>query len=538
MENSDKAFTNWFVLMCAAHATAVIGLATLEQFEKKPKAKQEPARVSIQLVRVVPPPPPKPALPPSIEPISLQAALNPMEPPRPPSTIKNLPEKTTIIEQTVPLVPEVKIPTITSKKPQKPSLEPKINAPKITSLSSPKISKTTAIPEVKVKRPKNLPDVPSLPDPKISVPKLKSPQDQIGTPKLPIVKQSARDSLPTISAKKPISSLPRTDLARVEAPQQKRLETQKSIPELNQKIPQLKVNLADQNIPQVQTNPKLNQDLRDTSKIKIPQNSFSTITAPSTEYPAKLEEIKISELPQSIAKLERDKKPILPDTATQDFTLPKPNIPTKTEVVDLPPEPKTSNDKLPNPQESPLPPGIVAGTPIDGPKAIELNPKKLRNTPPPAPPPPAPPTANLFAGVTKGPPLPDQPSIFDPRNPPPTLTETTNVGIEVQDTLLLRKLKEQESRRRSLERQYNSLLYEQLRGQINAGPQFDKKLSVAIEIQIELDGSVSAYRIKESSGSKQFDLVVMTGMKAIKFPRLPQELGENPPYIVTIRIQP
>ena len=89
-----------------------------------------------------------------------------------------------------------------------------------------------------------------------------------------------------------------------------------------------------------------------------------------------------------------------------------------------------------------------------------------------------------------------------------------------------------------VERQYNSLLYEQLRGQINAGPQFDKKLSVAIEIQIELDGGVSAYRIKESSGSKQFDLVVMTGMKAIAFPRLPEELGENPPYIVTIRIQP
>ncbi|MFZ8920429.1 MAG: TonB C-terminal domain-containing protein, partial [bacterium] len=132
----------------------------------------------------------------------------------------------------------------------------------------------------------------------------------------------------------------------------------------------------------------------------------------------------------------------------------------------------------------------------------------------------------------------NQPSIFDPKNPPPTLTETANIGIQVQDTLLLRKLKEQENKRRSVERQYNSLLYEQLRGQINAGPQFDKKLSVAIEIQIELDGSVSAYRIKESSGSKQFDLVVMTGMKAIKFPRLPQELGENPPYIVTIRIQP
>ena len=218
--------------------------------------------------------------------------------------------------------------------------------------------------------------------------------------------------------------------------------------------------------------------------------------------------------------------------------MPTSNRPPKIEVVDLPPEPLNSNNKLPTPQESPLPPAIVAGAPNDGPKAIELNPKKLRNTPPPAPPPPAPPTDNLFDGVTNGPALKDQSSIFDPKNSPPTLTETANIGIQVQDTLLLRKLKEQENKRRSVERQYNSLLYEQLRGQINSGPQFDKKLSVAIEIQIELDGSVSAYRIKESSGSKQFDLVVMTGMKAITFPRLPEELGENPPYIVTIRIQP
>ena len=153
------------------------------------------------------------------------------------------------------------------------------------------------------------------------------------------------------------------------------------------------------------------------------------------------------------------------------------------------------------------------------------------------PPEPTPPkTDNLFAGDRPSAPAP--PSIFDPKNPPPTLTETANIGIQVQDTLLLRKLKEKENRRRSVERQYNSLLYEQLRGQINSGPQFDKKLSVAIEVQIELDGSISAYSIKEISGSRQFDLVVMTGMKAIKFPRLPEELGENPPYIVTIRIQP
>ena len=49
--------------------------------------------------------------------------------------------------------------------------------------------------------------------------------------------------------------------------------------------------------------------------------------------------------------------------------------------------------------------------------------------------------------------------------------------------------------------------------------------------------------ISLSKGIKSdlFDLLdnpVMTGMKAIKFPRLPKELGKNPPYIVTIRIQP
>ena len=538
MENSDKAFTNWFVLMCVAHATAVFGLAMVEQLEKKPKAKQEPARVSIQLVRAVPPPPPKPILPPSIEPISLQAALNPLDPPRPPTSINDLPERPKITERPIPLTPEVKVPTITSQKPEKPSLEPKINVPKIPSLSAPQISKTAAIPEVKVQRPKKVSEVPTLPDPKISVPKLKLPKSQIDSPKLPIVKQSAQDSLPRINAKKPVNSLPRTDLARVEAPQQKRLETQQSIPKLNQNLPELKVNLADQNSPQVLTSPRLEQDLRDTSKIEIPQSDFSAVTAPITEYRAKPEEIEIPELRQSVAKLERDQKPILPDRVTQDLTVPTTNLPTKPEVVDLPPEPKNSNNKLPTPEESPIPPAIVAGTPNDGPKAIELNPKKLRNTPPPAPPPPAPPTDNLFAGVTNGPSVKDQPSIFDPKNPPPTLTETANIGIQVQDTLLLRKLKEQENKRRLVERQYNSLLYEQLRGQINAGPQDDKKISVAIEIQIELDGSVSAYRIKESSGSKQFDLVVMTGMKAIKFPRLPQELGENPPYIVTIRIQP
>ena len=114
MENSDKAFTNWFALMCVAHATAVFGLAMVGQLEKKPKAKQVPARVSIQLIRAVPPPPQKPILPPSIVPISLQAALNPIDLPSPPSSINSLPDRSLIIEQPFSLVPEVKVPAISS----------------------------------------------------------------------------------------------------------------------------------------------------------------------------------------------------------------------------------------------------------------------------------------------------------------------------------------------------------------------------------------------------------------------------------------
>ena len=196
--------------------------------------------------------------------------------------------------------------------------------------------------------------IPTLPEPKISVPKQKLTQSQIVTPTLPIVKQSDRDSQPRISAKKPINSLPRTDLARVEAPQQKRLETQKSISGLNQSLPELTINTADQNSPQLLTSPRLEQNLRDTSNIEIPQRDLGAVTAPSTDYHAKPEEAEIPELRQSVAKLERDQKPILPDMVTQDLTVPTSNRPPKIEVVDLPPEPLNSNNKLPTPQESPL----------------------------------------------------------------------------------------------------------------------------------------------------------------------------------------
>ena len=154
----------------------------------------------------------------------------------------------------------------------------------------------------------------------------------------------------------------------------------------------------------------------------------------------------------------------------------------------------------------------------------------------PAPPPPAPPTDNLFVGVTDGPSVKDQPSIFDPKNPPPTLTESENIGIQVQDTLLWRKLKEQENKRRAVELQYNSSIFEQLRGQINTGPQSDQNLSVAIEVNIEVDGTVSRSEIKEGSSSESFDALVRDYFQEITFPKLPPELAENPPYIVTIRL--
>lgn len=121
----------------------------------------------------------------------------------------------------------------------------------------------------------------------------------------------------------------------------------------------------------------------------------------------------------------------------------------------------------------------------------------------------------------------------------PKLSDLSSVDAEDAPPItIVRKPIVVEKRRRSVERSYNSMLYGQLRGQINAGPQFDKKLSVAIELQIESNGSVSAYKIKESSGVSPFDLAVTTSIKNIKFPKLPQEISYNPPYIVTIRIQP
>ena len=48
----------------------------------------------------------------------------------------------------------------------------------------------------------------------------------------------------------------------------------------------------------------------------------------------------------------------------------------------------------------------------------------------------------------------------------------------------IEETKEQENKRRFVERQYNSLLYEQLRGQINAGPQFDKNYQLPLRSKL------------------------------------------------------
>ena len=154
----------------------------------------------------------------------------------------------------------------------------------------------------------------------------------------------------------------------------------------------------------------------------------------------------------------------------------------------------------------------------------------------PAPPPPTLLTDTLFAGETDGLSVRDQPSIFDPKNPPTTLTESEIIGTQVQDTLLWRKLKEQENKRRAVELQYNSSIFEQLPGQINTGPQSDQNLSVAIEVNIEVDGTVSRSEIKEGSSSESFDAWLRDYFQQITFPKLPPELAENPPYIVTIRL--
>jgi len=147
-----------------------------------------------------------------------------------------------------------------------------------------------------------------------------------------------------------------------------------------------------------------------------------------------------------------------------------------------------------------------------------------------------PPSADTLFAESKESSVQNRPSIFDPKNPPTTLTESEIIGTQVQDTLLWRKLKEQENKRRAVELQYNSSIFEQLRGQINTGPQSDQNLSVAIEVNIEVDGTVSRSEIKEGSSSESFDALVRDYFQQITFPKLPPELAENPPYIVTIRL--
>jgi hypothetical protein len=540
MENSDKAFTSWLILMCAMHATAIISLAMVEHFEKKPKAKQKPARVSIQLVRAVPSPLPKPILPASIEPISLQSVLKTLDPPSPPSSIKNFSENPNKSKPLVPRVPQVKVPIVTSPDVKKPGMETKFSSPKITSFSTTQELLNAAIPEVKVKRPSKISELPVLREPKLSVPKLQLPETQTATPKLPVINQNAPTELPTNMAPKPINSLPRTELATVPAPELQRLETQQSIGDLNAKLPPLGKNPANDNTPQILTNRRLEQNLRDSSNIPIPRNDFAGNTAPSIEYQAKPEETEIPVLLDSLAKLERDQKSILPDTVSQDFALPKPKPSQKQAVSTIPPEPKNSKINLPTPQENPFPLTIKAGIPNNGPKITELNPKKQRKPFPPAP---ALPNEN-FDGVQNSTSVLDQNSIFDSNNLPPTLTQDANINNQVQNTLLLSQQNEKVKSLQKVEKIYSALVSEVLNKNLQYRREKYKGKSLLLSIVIELDGSVSEYRILEASGAgeKDFDKEVMAGMEVLigftAFPILPEEIAENPPYIVRVRIKP
>ena len=86
------------------------------------------------------------------------------------------------------------------------------------------------------------------------------------------------------------------------------------------------------------------------------------------------------------------------------------------------------------------------------------------------------------------------------------------------------------------EKKYYSLLNLKIRGKISSFSSLESGLSVVIELTIESDGNASVYRIMNSSGSRNFDIAMITNLAEMSFPELPKELSENSPYIVPIRI--
>lgn len=521
--------------MCILHLVGIVGLSLFEKWESAQSPKLEPTRISIQLVTAKPPPPkPPPPKPPADRPPQPSA-------PKPPAA--NLPS-TQVTPLSTAEIPSVALPQIPSESLTLPEIAGAVAAPNIPDTSAPApTSRQAPTPEIPINSPRpdvvlNAPTVPTVRTPRAVSPVL--PQ----TPRV-AAQPNANRALPPLAIRRPTNAptLPVTPSNM--APER----------------PQLQVAPIDASVPF--TAPEWTTD-------PVARQPFSPDTTSALrervlkDTPA---EIPNSEPLNSVnTGLALNQKapvePVLPSSVVSEATeepLTALNLPAGNRVTDLPDVP-VGSAALPIPPDVESLPELLsnaataeedfsqratdllsAGIPSQGEQPEAPPQLPVPNLPPPpAPPPAAPASGNLFAAnqaASRARALSGA-APFDPSNAPRSVADNRPVGLRQQDINLARQQRNERAQQLQVQRRYNSVLLESIRGKIKAPQRFDDDLEIAIELEISLDGAVKNFRVKESSGSEEFDLTVLTGLRALKLPRLPEALSEDPPYIVTVRVRP
>ena len=85
---------------------------------------------------------------------------------------------------------------------------------------------------------------------------------------------------------------------------------------------------------------------------------------------------------------------------------------------------------------------------------------------------------------------------------------------------------------------YNAKLIALIRSNLRSVQQFDKKLFVRIKLTIDLNGKLENASWVEKSGNSFFDDAAMRSVRSVNFPKLPENLAANPPYIAVAKIAP
>ena len=87
--------------------------------------------------------------------------------------------------------------------------------------------------------------------------------------------------------------------------------------------------------------------------------------------------------------------------------------------------------------------------------------------------------------------------------------------------------------------QYNRLIVVAVQQEFEAPDLHkDKKLVVFIEVMIGAKGQLVEHKLQRSSRVGEFDFAAITAVKTAQFPRLPEHLSKDPPYVVVLRISP